>query len=72
MGIRTEGASAEGGEDASPKLCQECAISELALPRVGKEDESIRPPRKYKEGLFIRQGCQRTKHFRFLPETGLC
>lgn len=36
MGIHSLGRIVEGGEDAGSKLCQECAISERAIPRVGK------------------------------------
>lgn len=51
MGIRCVGASAEGGEDAGPKLCQECAISERAIPRVGKG------MRAYDLQENIKKGC---------------
>lgn len=67
IGIRCVGASAEGAEDAGPKLCQECAISERANSTLcGVKGESIGSPRKHKEGLFILRCCQNDKFFSFL------
>lgn len=64
------GASAEGGEDAGPKLCQECAISERALPRVGKGMRTYDLQENIKKGCLFGTVATTTITLKFYGKLG--